>query len=505
MTATAIAQPAAAASSTSAIVGAETLGQQRGNKGGAEFSSFLDTASEGETPDSRSHGVEASVSATTKFSGSLADALIQGAGQRSTGKDVRSVDDASRTEAIDSELSELAGSDIEDGSLFELDDTATNAADASETDGSAADPTSVIPTSGQLLPVLLQFETGATAEGLQTAATRGENTAPLSAMNDALSSNGQALPFSVLKSETHFQPYADSAARLSQVLNGSTSSQNAQASLSAASAPSLSSSAPSAASETEGLRQSSLTSAALAGDPTSVAGSGASGSGAVTASNSAGDASSSNTGKRAFPSAPAASGSGGATMVPAQDASAQGEALSASASPASGTLAQQVSNAISTSSSDASQSTSRVALTTAEATQPLRTLTIGLTPQNLGEVTVRMSMNGGKLSVVLSVEKPEAAQLLAQDQEVLEGLLRSTGYKVDTISVQLAPQPVTPSAAGTSTASSDQSLSGSTDTGSDGMGQSGQKDRGEPGNRGLREGSEHGQAESHLNRTALYI
>jgi hypothetical protein len=114
-------------------------------------------------------------------------------------------------------------------------------------------------------------------------------------------------------------------------------------------------------------------------------------------------------------------------------------------------------------------------------------------------------MNGSKLSVVLSVEQPEAAQLLAQDRETLEGLLRSTGYKVDTISIQLAPQPVTPVTTGSVTASGDQAQCGAADTGSDGMGRSGQKDRGESGNRTMKEGSEHGQAESHRNRGALYI
>jgi flagellar hook-length control protein FliK len=165
-----------------------------------------------------------------------------------------------------------------------------------------------------------------------------------------------------------------------------------------------------------------------------------------------------------------------------------------------------VANAISAASSaDTSQPTSRVALPAAVTTQPVRTLTLGLTPQNLGEVTVRLSMNGSKLSVVLSVEQPEAAQLLAQDRETLEGLLRSTGYKVDTISIQLAPQAVTSVTTGSVTASGDQAQSGSADTGSDGMGRSGQKDRGESGNRTMKEGSEHGQAESHRNRGALYI
>jgi chemotaxis protein MotD len=95
--------------------------------------------------------------------------------------------------------------------------------------------------------------------------------------------------------------------------------------------------------------------------------------------------------------------------------------------------------------------------------------------------------------------------LLAQDRETLEGLLRSTGYKVDTISIQLAPQAVTPVTTGSATASGDQAQSGSADTGSGGMGRSDQKDRGESGNRSMKEGLEHGQAESHLNRGALYI
>ncbi|KAI95119.1 hypothetical protein T281_07240 [Rhodomicrobium udaipurense JA643] len=504
-----IVRSGAAAASTTALLGADKSGQQRGSRGGADFSSYLDPVTEGEAPVSPANAGEMSFAAV-KFSGSLADAVIDGARQASTGKDVRSAEDASR--AIEAELAELAsGNAVGRGDVEAIATTAEDPAEPAPADEKTTDIPGIAPAAGQSFPMLLQFERGVIAEGLQATATDGESAANLST-KEAVSSGGQTLAAVVLKSETHFLPQTESVGRFSEVLNGSTLSQKTQGSLSstASTVPLTGSALLVAASETAGRQRSA--SAALASDLASTTGSDiASRAPAATVSDSAEDTFSPNTGKRPFSQSAAAASStsaaaGGAAAAVTQDASPSEVVLSASASTASGAVAQQVANAISAASSaDTSQPTSRVALPAAETTQPVRTLTLGLTPQNLGEVTVRLSMNGSKLSVVLSVEQPEAAQLLAQDRETLEGLLRSTGYKVDTVSIQLAPQPVTPVTTGSVTASGDQAQSGSADTGSDGMGRSGQKDRGESGNRSMKEGSEHGQAESHRNRGALYI
>ncbi|MGA9268166.1 MAG: flagellar hook-length control protein FliK [Rhodomicrobium sp.] len=72
--------------------------------------------------------------------------------------------------------------------------------------------------------------------------------------------------------------------------------------------------------------------------------------------------------------------------------------------------------------------------------QPLKTITIALSPASLGNVAVELSLNSGRLGVKLQVEEPATVQLLRQDGS-LEKLLESAGYAVQSLSIHLSPQP----------------------------------------------------------------
>ena len=75
--------------------------------------------------------------------------------------------------------------------------------------------------------------------------------------------------------------------------------------------------------------------------------------------------------------------------------------------------------------------------------QPLKTITVALSPASLGNVAVELSLNSGRLGVKLQVEEPATVQLLRQDGS-LEKLLESAGYAVQSLSIHLSPQPNQP-------------------------------------------------------------
>jgi hypothetical protein len=75
--------------------------------------------------------------------------------------------------------------------------------------------------------------------------------------------------------------------------------------------------------------------------------------------------------------------------------------------------------------------------------QPLKTITVALSPASLGNVAVELSLKCGRLGVKLQVEEPGTVQLLRQDGS-LEKLLESAGYAVQSLSVHLSPQPNQP-------------------------------------------------------------
>lgn len=67
----------------------------------------------------------------------------------------------------------------------------------------------------------------------------------------------------------------------------------------------------------------------------------------------------------------------------------------------------------------------------------LRILNLQLHPADLGVVTVKMRLSGDSLEMELHTEKEETAQLLRHDSEKLSALLRGSGYRPDTITIQV--------------------------------------------------------------------
>ncbi len=74
---------------------------------------------------------------------------------------------------------------------------------------------------------------------------------------------------------------------------------------------------------------------------------------------------------------------------------------------------------------------------------PVNTLKIQMTPESLGNVTATLRLHGDQLTVHLSVESGEAFKQLSQDKEGLIQSLKSQGFSVDQVSVQLSPAPTT--------------------------------------------------------------
>lgn len=76
--------------------------------------------------------------------------------------------------------------------------------------------------------------------------------------------------------------------------------------------------------------------------------------------------------------------------------------------------------------------------TRAPVNSSVRILTIGLEPAELGSISIRMRLDGGTLELMLDAQKPATAELIRRDQGALTGLLRSAGYDVEGVIVQLA-------------------------------------------------------------------
>ena len=73
----------------------------------------------------------------------------------------------------------------------------------------------------------------------------------------------------------------------------------------------------------------------------------------------------------------------------------------------------------------------------------LKTLDIQLTPHELGSVKVSLKMVGDSVEVTLLTSKTQTAELLKQDRQLLDQMLRTTGFKADTITVQVADDRLT--------------------------------------------------------------
>jgi len=68
----------------------------------------------------------------------------------------------------------------------------------------------------------------------------------------------------------------------------------------------------------------------------------------------------------------------------------------------------------------------------------LKTLEIQLTPHELGTVKVTVKMVDNAVEVSLRASNPATAELLKQDKALLDQMLRATGHKAETITIQAA-------------------------------------------------------------------
>lgn len=114
--------------------------------------------------------------------------------------------------------------------------------------------------------------------------------------------------------------------------------------------------------------------------------------------------------------------------------------------------------------------------TEAASAPPVRVLSINLHPEELGSVTVRMTMVAGSLDVQIDAEMPDTAQMLRADSDQISDLLRSAGIQVDGVTVRAAsPDFVSTSGGSTSSFFDQQPQSQSGGASSDGRGFGGQR------------------------------
>lgn len=139
---------------------------------------------------------------------------------------------------------------------------------------------------------------------------------------------------------------------------------------------------------------------------------------------------------------------------------------------------------------------------------PVRVLSINLHPEDLGSVTVRMSMVAGSLDVQIDAEMPDTAQMLRTDSDQLSDLLRSAGIQVDGITVRAAsPDFISTSGGSTGSFFDQQPQSQSGGSQSEGRGFGGQR-RGDDGQAFGRPGNFGQDDESRNQRgrgTGLYV
>ncbi|MEP3047893.1 MAG: flagellar hook-length control protein FliK [Roseibium sp.] len=99
-------------------------------------------------------------------------------------------------------------------------------------------------------------------------------------------------------------------------------------------------------------------------------------------------------------------------------------------------VGQQVSSALTELPTDLGRAQSGL---TAKAEGPvLKTLDIQLTPHELGTVKVSLRMVGDTVEVQLTTSRAQTAELLKQDRQMLDQMLRTTGFNADTITILAA-------------------------------------------------------------------
>ena len=63
-------------------------------------------------------------------------------------------------------------------------------------------------------------------------------------------------------------------------------------------------------------------------------------------------------------------------------------------------------------------------------------LTLQLTPENLGKLSIVLQVHGKEVNAVIRAENPEAAKIIASNIDIIKNALESEGLKVEKLEVQ---------------------------------------------------------------------
>lgn len=179
-----------------------------------------------------------------------------------------------------------------------------------------------------------------------------------------------------------------------------------------------------------------------------------------------------------------------------------------------GTPAQQLAGRIATTAQELQHAAQQAAAAHnaagASAAQPLhapvRVLNIDLHPQDLGSVTVRMSLVGDTLEVQIAAERGETAQMLRQDSDQITDMLRSAGLQVDGLVVRTvaAEGSASNSASGQSSGQQQSPSNGAQADARASQGQRGERDAANPREQNNR-GREDETRNQHAAGSGLYV
>ncbi len=137
--------------------------------------------------------------------------------------------------------------------------------------------------------------------------------------------------------------------------------------------------------------------------------------------------------------------------------------------------------------------------------QPLKTITIAFQPDNLGTVTMQLSLKSSQLGVRLDASDPSTAQLLRQHDGDLSDLLQSAGYVVGNIAIHAASQ-AAPADAQAQAGAGGQNASNTGGSGTGGGSQgTGSETQRQPGSRSGQREAPHGSAETPNSDGSLYV
>ncbi|MHA7772941.1 flagellar hook-length control protein FliK [Roseibium sp. M-1] len=107
--------------------------------------------------------------------------------------------------------------------------------------------------------------------------------------------------------------------------------------------------------------------------------------------------------------------------------------------------AQQVGDQVATAMKEmaAGRATDQAGLTAKAEGPVLKTLDIQLNPHELGTVKVSLRMVGDSVEVSLVTSRVQTAEVLKQDRQLLDQMLKATGFRADTITIQAGDDRIT--------------------------------------------------------------